>query len=189
MIKVFFGGSRNVRNLNNELKARTDKIIAMGYYVLIGDANGADKALQEYLHNRKYGRVTVYCMEDNCRNNIGDWETVVVNSEREKKDFAYFSIKDLRMSEDADYGFMVWDGKSKGTLNNILNLCERNKRTLVYFLPEKRFYTISKFGNIAELLEKCEKDIVRRFDNSIRITARIHARQQELDFNGQEFPL
>jgi hypothetical protein len=40
--------------------------------------------------------------------------------------------KGLAMARDAKYGLMLWDGKSKGTLNNILNLIAAEKRTLVY---------------------------------------------------------
>ncbi len=180
MTNVFFGGSRNLRRLNNEIKNRTDKIITQGFHMLIGDANGADKSMQNYLYEHKYGRVTIYCMGNDCRNNIGSWMIKRVSSDRKTKDFAYFSLKDLRMSEDADYGFMVWDGKSKGTLNNIINLCERNKTTLVYFVPEEKFYTISKFGDVAELLQKCDPERVYQFESLLQINARINERQQEL---------
>jgi hypothetical protein len=52
--------------------------------------------------------------------------------------------KDAKMAEDSDYGFMLWDGKSSGTLNNVLNLLSRQKRTLLYFSPTKEFVTIAK---------------------------------------------
>ena len=35
------------------------------------------------------------------------------------------------MAEDADYGLMVWDGESKGTLNNILLMKKLNKKFFV----------------------------------------------------------
>jgi hypothetical protein len=38
------------------------------------------------------------------------------------KDFAYYAAKDLAMAQDAKCGVMLWDGRSKGTLNNIQNL-------------------------------------------------------------------
>lgn len=34
------------------------------------------------------------------------------------------------MAKAADYGFMIWNGKSKGTLNNIINLVQYNKNVL-----------------------------------------------------------
>ena len=30
---------------------------------------------------------------------------------------------------------MLWDGLSKGTLNNVLNLLDRGKKVVVYFNP------------------------------------------------------
>jgi hypothetical protein len=40
------------------------------------------------------------------------------------------------MAQDAQCGVMLWDGKSKGTLNNIQELLSAGKKTLVYFAPE-----------------------------------------------------
>ena len=34
-----------------------------------------------------------------------------------QKDFHFHAAKDLAMAETADYGFMLWDGLSKGTLS------------------------------------------------------------------------
>lgn len=41
----------------------------------IGDANGADKAMQTYLADRRYRQATVFRAGSECRNNIGQWET------------------------------------------------------------------------------------------------------------------
>ncbi len=47
------------------------------------------------------------------------------------------------MANDAKCGVMLWDGKSKGTLNNIQNLIRSGKKTLVYIAPEKAFHKLS----------------------------------------------
>jgi hypothetical protein len=39
--------------------------------------------------------------------------------------------KDLHMAREADYGFMIWDGQSSGTLSNILELLEMGNKVLV----------------------------------------------------------
>jgi hypothetical protein len=184
MTKVFFGGSRGLSKLNADLIARTDKIIENEYRILVGDANGADKVMQHYLSDNNYEHVHVYCMEDTCRNNIGGWKTIHICTDRKTKDFNFFSTKDLRMSEDADYGFMLWDGKSKGTLNNILNLCERNKKALVYFTPQKSFFTIANFGDISDLLENCDHDALQLFEKGINLITRLN--QQQLGFDGHD---
>jgi hypothetical protein len=173
MTKVFFGGSRKLSRLNHAITERADNIVAKGFEVLIGDANGADKAMQKYLAERGYQNVIVFCMDGICRNNIGGWHTKVVTSKSEKKDFSYFAAKDKEMSEQADYGFMLWDGRSKGTLNNIINLLQRNKYVLVYFSPSKVFFTLKNGSDLQNLLRKCDPITVKRFDRALKITDRL----------------
>ena len=182
MIKVFFGGSRKIGRLNQAIKECADNIIANEYLILLGDANGADKAMQEYLDEKKYKNVLVFCMGNVCRNNVGNWETRNVHSNSNKKDFDYYSTKDLLMSKEADYGFMLWDGKSKGTLNNILNLCEYNKKVLVYSSLSKNFYTVENEQDVWKLLEHCEPELVRKFDRVLRVSARTRPKQEQLHF-------
>jgi hypothetical protein len=182
MIKVFFGGSRKIGRLNHAIKERANNIIANEYLILLGDANGADKAMQEYLDEKNYKNVLVFCMGNVCRNNLGNWETRSVHSSRTKKDFDYYSAKDILMGKEADYGFMLWDGKSKGTLNNILNLYEHNKKVLVYFSPAKSFYTVENEQDFWKLLRECDPDLLKKFDRSIRVISRIRSKQEQLHF-------
>ena len=67
------------------------------------------------------------------------------------------------MARETDYGFMIWDGKSKGTLNNIINLLKENKKVLVYFSPNKEFYNLISFNDLEKLLAKCEKKFLETF--------------------------
>jgi hypothetical protein len=173
MTKVFFGGSRKLSRLNCAIKERADNIVAKGFEVLIGDANGADKAMQKYLAEKGYQNVIVFCMDGTCRNNIGRWRTKVVTSNSEKKDFGYFAAKDKEMSEQADYGFMLWDGRSKGTLNNIINLLQCNKYVLVYFSRSKVFFTLKNRTDLQNLLQKCDPTTVKRFNRTLKITDRL----------------
>jgi len=52
-MNVFIGGSRAVSKLNVPLRARLDEFLRRGDTILIGDANGADKAVQQYLAERE----------------------------------------------------------------------------------------------------------------------------------------
>jgi hypothetical protein len=47
------------------------------------------------------------------------------------------------MSQEAGCGLMLWDGKSKGTLQNMLKLIDAQKPTLVYFAPTKDFHRLT----------------------------------------------
>lgn len=107
----------------------------------------------------------VYAMKGKPRNNVGNWKIVNIEPVGNSTGFNYYVIKDLKMAEDADYGFMIWNGKSKGTLNNTVNLIGKNKITLVYFIPEKKYYTISNFNDLDDLIKKCDdnvKDMVEK---------------------------
>jgi len=158
--KVFIGGSRRITRLSAAVTERLDNIVSRRFDVLIGDANGADKAVQAYLATKQYGNVVVFCMGTRCRNNVGDWKARNVFSDVPKRDFRYYSTKDLRMAEEASYGFMLWDGKSKGTLNNVINLLKQSKKVLVYYSPSKEFLTVGQASHLTELLRKCDKRVV-----------------------------
>src|SRR4030066_2036363 len=153
MSKIFIGGSRRITKLNNDITGRIDNIMQNGYTVLLGDANGADKLVQKYLQEKRYRNVLVYCMGAQCRNNLAEWETRhIPENQKVKRDFAYYSLKVLSMAKEADYGFMIWDGKSKGTLNNVLNLLKENKTSIVYLSTDKKCYTVSSSDDLEDLL-------------------------------------
>jgi hypothetical protein len=153
-MSIFIGGSIGISKLNAAIRKRLDDFIQRGDAILIGDANGADKAVQAYLAQRHYPQVTVYCMEE-CRNNLGDWPTRHVDPPSRKKDSAYYATKDRVMFEEAKCGMMLWDAKSKGTLQNMLNLVGAGKRTLAYFAPAKEFHVLASEQDLQTLLTRC----------------------------------
>lgn len=171
MTKVFIGGSREVSKLNKDLKDRIDNIIRNEFLILIGDANGIDKAVQKYLNEKDYNNVIVFCMKGLCRNNIGSWKTNYVEiTDSSKKSFDYYSTKDLEMAKETDYGFLIWDAKSKGTLNNAINLLKLNKKILMYFYPDKNFCVINTFSDLKHLLSKCNKASLEVFEKKLHIS-------------------
>jgi hypothetical protein len=158
MTKVFIGGSRRLSSLSAEVKRRIDTVISKGFTIVVGDANGADKAVQRHLAAKGYRSVIVFCMTGDCRNNIGGWPTRgIAATEVTRRDFAYFSTKDRVMVDDASHGLMLWDGRSKGTLNNVVNLARQRKPVVVYFAPTKSFHTVRAPADVGELLAKCDR--------------------------------
>jgi len=140
MDSVFVGGSRALPKLSGPVKEPLDNIVAKQLTVLVGDANGADKAVQRYLAERNYQHVFVYCM-DVCRNNLGNWPVRPHSVESTiRDDRHYYGIKDRAMAKDASCRFMLWDGVSKGTLANVVNLLHCEKKVVLFSSPKRRFY-------------------------------------------------
>jgi len=160
MTTVFLSGSRAISRLNDEIKERLSKIIEKDFSVVIGDANGSDKAFQIFFAEQGYQNVTIYCSGETFRNNIGHWEThqVIVDSKLTGR--AFYTQKDKVMAQHADYGLVLWDGKSAGAISNVFEMLSQNKPVAVYFSPNKEFINLKTVQDANQLLEKCEqKDI------------------------------
>ena len=179
MTTVFIGGSRSLTRLNDTIRSRVDNILRQHFTIIIGDANGADRAMQSYVAAQGYRHVIVYCMGDRCRNNVGEWPVKQVSAHHQKKDFAYYATKDEEMAQAASYGFMIWDGRSKGTLNNILNLLRQQKKVLVYFSPDKTCYTLGTFDDLTALLCKCSSDDRQKFEREFMLAESFQRGWQE----------
>jgi len=169
MTKVFIAGSRRLSRLNAEAMRRIDTMIEKGFTILVGDANGADKAVQRYLADKGYGNVIVYCMYGNCRNNLGSWRTREIAPPPGARGFAYYATKDQAMVDAADYGLMLWDGESKGTLDSVINMIRRNKPVVVYLAPKRIFRNLRSPSDVTELLSHCGRATVQRFERELGI--------------------
>jgi hypothetical protein len=166
--KVFIAGSRRLSRLNPSVRRRIDNIIEKGLTVIIGDASGVDKAVQTYLSEKHYGSVIVFCMDDACRNNVGNWPVRKIHAtESKRRDFAYYSTKDRAMATEADYGFMLWDGHSRGTLTNIVNLVRDGKPVVLCVAPSKSFQTIRDPSQLIQLLGQIDSDASRKVDQEL----------------------
>ncbi len=162
MKAVFTGGSRSVSRLNSDIRARLDNIIEKELQVYVGDANGADKAIQSYLHERNYRHVLVFCMEGECRNNVGSWPLRAISPPHQKHDFGYFMAKDAAMAKESECGLMLWDGKSAGTMLNAARLIAEAKPVVLYVSPRKSFETLRTRSEFATLLAQTIPEARRR---------------------------
>jgi len=134
---VFVGGSRRITRLPVEAKSRIDNIVERGLAILVGDANGVDKAVQKHLAEAKYEKVTVYCSGGTSRNNVGQWVTRSVNAGEREKNFQFYAAKDREMAQQAEFGLMIWDGNSPGTVLNILRLVRASKEAVLVGVADK----------------------------------------------------
>jgi hypothetical protein len=55
------------------------------------------------------------------------------------------------MAKDASYGFMLWDGKSRGTLENVRNLLAQNKPVAVFIGPLRRIVSLRSPADLVKL--------------------------------------
>lgn len=156
MINIFIGGSRKISRLNKVILKKLDNIIEKGNSILIGDANGADKAIQKYLFSKQYLNVTVFCV-GNCRNNIGNWEIKLIEPTKKKRDFIYYSRKDNEMIGMAHQALLIWDGDSRGTLANLLNLLKYNREVNLYITKVKKFHKITKISELDDISYNANK--------------------------------
>jgi hypothetical protein len=173
MMKVFVGGSRRLTSLNKDVREHLEEILKKGHAILVGDANGADKAIQQFICEQKYESVKVFCSGTICRNNLGNWEVKNIQSERASRDFAFYVAKDLEMTKQADYGFMLWDGKSKGTLNNILTMLESSKKVHVYFSPKHLLVKLISTRDLMHFLKHCDAESQAYFEKTLHMTERL----------------
>ena len=128
-MKVFISGSKSISKLPEEVKSLLDTFIATDAEILVGDCYGVDAAVQMYLDSKGYSNVIVYCSGETPRNNFVTGAKVCSCAEAAKgltgREFHY--VKDIQMANDCDQAIMIWDGKSKGTGENIRRIKELKK--------------------------------------------------------------
>jgi hypothetical protein len=164
---VFVAGSRRVSHLGADVRRRLDEMIQREFAILVGDANGADKAVQTHFAERSYTNVTVFCTAGDCRNNVGGWPVRAVPAPHRVKDFAFFTAKDTAMADEADVGLMLWDGQSTGTMVNVARLVARGKISVIYFAPQTRFLTVKTPEDLVSILSATDPKVRAKIEESI----------------------
>ncbi len=177
--KVFIAGSMNIKHLDPKVKVRLDNIAAQDFEIVVGDADGVDSSIQAYLLDRGITKATVFCSGDSPRNNLGNWPVYRVETNHAKGSRAFFTAKDIYMAELADIGLMIWDTKSTGTLNNVLELLTRKKKSVVFVNKTKSFMNISSVENLEELLLNMSEHAKQKADEKIKLFNRIDSLKHE----------
>jgi len=152
MTTVFIGGSISITRLHAKVEERINRIVSCDFDVVVGDADGADTSIQECLLKCGARKVTVYCSGDRARNNVAEWPVQRVTSKAKAGTRAYFTAKDLEMARRSNYGLMVWDCKSTGTLSNVIALLRRRKKSVVFLNTKTEFVTIPDRAGLDHLL-------------------------------------
>ena len=137
-MKVFIAGPRAIKNLDENINNKLENICKEEHEILIGDADGIDSCVQKFLNGENYRNVRVYASKGKVRNNYGNWNVQNVYVEDGITGFEFYAKKDLAMAQNADIGFMIWNGKSKGTFTNMVNLLNLGKKVVMYY--NNKFY-------------------------------------------------
>ena len=177
--KVFIAGSMNIKHLDSKVRSRIDNILAQDFEVLVGDAEGADTSIQAYLSNNATAKVTVFCSGECPRNNVGNWPVQRVETSHIEGSRAFFTAKDIRMAEIADFGLMIWDTKSTVILSNVIELLVRKKKSVVFVNKAKSFKNISTVEELDELLSYMSEHAKQKADEKIRLFDRISSLKHE----------
>lgn len=127
-----FKGYQTIARLPDFVRNHIAAYMAENAEILVGDCIGIDSLVQEYLLANDYKNVAVYCSGNKCRNNLGNWTVIHCQPKNNETGRDFYAVKDKAMCENADKGFAVWDGRSKGTKNNIDHMTLLGKPVIIF---------------------------------------------------------
>lgn len=152
-MKVFLGGSIGINYLDYTVTNELDKYMQGDLEILIGDAYGIDSLVQKYLAEYGYDNVTVYASNGRARNNISGWKVKAIDVPSYIHGREFYTQKDIAMTNDCDFAFMIWNGKSQGTLANIRRLLDYDKGINVYLSEKRQMKSANDIHDYKRLLE------------------------------------
>lgn len=183
MTTVFIAGSITIKHLDFLVQERIMNIVDRNFKVIVGDADGVDTSIQQFLQEQNYPNVTVFCTGDTPRNNVGNWAVHQVKTYHKPGSRAFYTAKDLAMAEAADSGLMIWDTKSTGTLSNVIELLSRKKFCWAFINKLKTFHAVKNVGALEGLLDHMPPPARLKADTKIGLTEKLSAlrsREQQM---------
>lgn len=153
-MKVFIGGSISIKELDNTVKDELYKLLKSNCEILVGDAYGVDSLIQKYCLENDYKNVTVYTCNRRPRNNVGDFKVKKITPLLGVSGRDFYTEKDKAMSYYCDLGFMIWDGTSQGTLNNIRRLAKYSIKITVYLSDKQQMKHINNYNDYKKFTEE-----------------------------------
>ena len=86
---------------------------------------------------------------------------------------AFFTAKDVAMAAAADYGLMIWDAQSTGTLANVIELLAKGRTSVVFVNKIKKFVTVSDVMGARALIEHMSDHARRKAEEKIGLCNRL----------------
>lgn len=125
------------KKLPNEIKQTIDDYISQKYKIVVGDAPGIDRQVQNYLNKKGYSKVEIYGPGSKVRYSANkNWKTKTIDdSEHKVGSKEWLAKKDIAMTNAAKVGLaVVLDEGSTATKNNVQRLIDQHKDVKVFEL-------------------------------------------------------
>ena len=125
------------KELPNEIQNELDRHIKSGNKIIVGDAPGIDRQVQDYLKKADYDNVEIYGPGKKVRYLANDkWKTNPIDApEFEEGSKEWLAKKDIVMTKVADEGLaVVLDEGAKATRKNVQRLIDESKDVKVFEL-------------------------------------------------------
>lgn len=80
-----------------------------------------------------------------------------VDTPKSVKGFHFYAAKDREMAREADFGLMIWDGKSPGALLNVMRLVTAGKIAVLFNVPDKDVLNIKSLEMWKAFFSRCDR--------------------------------
>lgn len=130
------------KEIPKRVRNEIDTIIENNAKIIIGDAPGTDKRVQDYLAKKGYLNVEVYTTDKQVRNNVGGWNVNTISGNGETDERSIRRQKDIAMTQRATKGLAISsddDRPDSATALNIRRLADKGVNTLVYDYKKKKW--------------------------------------------------
>lgn len=180
------------KELPKDIQKQLDSHMSKGNRIIVGDAPGIDRQVQDYLNAKNYKNVEVYGPGKQVRYSANSkWKTNPIDDpDHEPGSKEWLAKKDIAMTEAADEGLaIVLDEGAKATRKNVQRLSDSGKSVKVYSLNQdgsdsweddwdRKWNTsyaskdVKKANDIYKTLTKQEKYFLTAEENSKRYVSR-----------------
>lgn len=147
---------KSVDDIPGPVKEKLDDQMAFGTTFIVGDNAGIDSLLQEYLYKSNYKDVIVYSPGRIFTTipNFGGWLVKICPVHSTKTIHCIRLEKDFMMTQDADYGILVWDEehhvhfKDDVPFVNMVSLIAQKKFCHVYLIKTAEWVRIHSISDL-----------------------------------------
>ena len=125
------------KQLPKDIKETIKDYMSKNYKIVVGDAPGIDRQVQNYLKKNNYSNVEIYGPGTKVRYTANkQWKTNPIDApEYEEMSKEWLAKKDIAMTNVSDIGLaIVLDEGSNATRKNVDRLIQQNKEVRVYEL-------------------------------------------------------